>query len=62
MGNVRDLFTTIGGFLVGAAQYWVSVGAKVPETQDEWLRLALGIVCVVGGAVAPDPQFFKRQG
>lgn len=51
---LRNAWTTIIGFLLGAATYLSTTGMKFPETKGEWGSLLVGVLMAGMGVVAKD--------
>lgn len=52
--NIGKLQTTVGGFVLGALNYWYTVGVKIPQTQDEWAMLVVSMVLSGAGIISPN--------
>ena len=54
--------TTIAGIIAAAATYTVSVGGKVPTTQQEWAMAAASIALAAMGILAKDATTGSQPG
>lgn len=52
--------TTVLGILILFSTYASQIGAKVPETREEWTSFAFGFLVFCGLTVAKDPEWLKR--
>lgn len=52
--RLKNYATTVFGFAAGAGTYFLSVGPKLPATNEEWARFAVGAFIAGLGYVAKD--------
>jgi hypothetical protein len=53
--NLSHWKTTAAGWLVAALIQWQTTGAKLPQSKDEWISVALALGIGLLGSVLRDP-------
>jgi hypothetical protein len=59
---IRNSWTTVVGILVGVANFLGGVGAKAPQTKQEWWALLMSLLYVIFGVVSKDATTGSRPG